>query len=90
MGLEKSIKSGKEHREEYKYKKNYCKSVSSSCRNHGTCPWCEGNRTNKNKSANKQAVREIRLGEVVSVEELDSYLPNNEYEAYAMDMYFDD
>lgn len=86
MGLEKSIKSGKEHREEYRG----AKAVEPTCRNHGTCHWCEGNRTNKNKSADKQAAKEIRLGEVVSVKELDSYLPNNEYEAYAMDMYFDD
>lgn len=39
MGLEKSIKSGKEHREEYRNGKRY----SKHCRNHGGCLYCEGN-----------------------------------------------
>ena len=47
MSLIKSIKSGKEHRKEYKYKKNYCKSVDPQCRNHGECEWCKGNRLHK-------------------------------------------
>lgn len=49
MGLEKAIKYGKEKRKEWKYKKNYCKSVAKSCRNHGGCPYCEGNRLFGNK-----------------------------------------
>lgn len=60
MGLEKAIKSGKEHRIEYKYKKNYCKSVDKTCRNHGSCPWCEGNRTNKNKNLDKISKIELK------------------------------
>ena len=43
MSLEKAIKSGKEHRKEY-IGKNYCKSVDKECRNHGSCPWCQGKR----------------------------------------------
>ena len=35
MALHKAIASGKEHRKEWKYKKNYCKSVDSHCQNHG-------------------------------------------------------
>ena len=25
------------------------KQVDRSCRNHGSCPWCEGNRTHRNE-----------------------------------------
>lgn len=60
MGLEKAIKSGKEHRKEFLYKKNYCKSVDKTCRNHGDCPWCKGNRTNKNKNLDKISQIELK------------------------------
>lgn len=46
--LYKAIASGKEHRKEWKYKKNYCKSVDKRCRNHGDCEWCKENRLYKN------------------------------------------
>ena len=36
MGLEKAIKSGKEHRKEY----HGGKAVDPTCRNHGGCPAC--------------------------------------------------
>ena len=36
MGLEKAIKSGKEHRKEY----HGGKAVDPTCRNHGGCPTC--------------------------------------------------
>ena len=45
MGLEKSIKSGKEKRKSYRRSK----SVDGSCRNHGGCDWCLGNRLHKYK-----------------------------------------
>lgn len=48
MSLEKAIKSGKEHRKEY-IGKNYCKSVDKECRNHGTCPWCQGKQKYRRK-----------------------------------------
>lgn len=41
MGLEKAIEHGKEKRKPYKG----AKAVDCSCRNHGTCEWCRGNRT---------------------------------------------
>ena len=48
MGLEKAIQHGKEHRKPFsKSYGNYAKAVDASCRNHGGCPWCEGNRTYK-------------------------------------------
>lgn len=44
MALNKAIKSGKEHRKEYRGSK----SIDRTCRNHGGCPWCEENRQYKN------------------------------------------
>lgn len=41
MSLDKAIKSGKEHRKPYRK----AKAVDSTCRNHGDCPYCKGNRT---------------------------------------------
>lgn len=43
MSLDKAIKSGKEHRKEYRG----AKAVDPSCRNHGNCPWCQGNRKHR-------------------------------------------
>lgn len=40
MSLDKAIKHGKEHRKPYRGSKAFDK----SCRNHGGCPCCEGNR----------------------------------------------
>lgn len=39
MSLDKAIKSGKEHRKPYRK----AKAVDKTCRNHGGCPYCEGN-----------------------------------------------
>ena len=43
MSLDKAIKHGKEHRKEY----TGAKSVDKTCRNHGSCAWCEENRMKK-------------------------------------------
>lgn len=40
MSLDKAIEHGKEHRKPYRG----TKAIDPSCRNHGGCPWCEGNR----------------------------------------------
>jgi len=40
MALDKAIASGKEKRKPYRKSKRF----DSSCYNHGSCPWCEGNR----------------------------------------------
>lgn len=45
MSLEKAIKYGKEKRKQYYGSKRF----DHTCRNHGSCKWCEGNRTFKNK-----------------------------------------
>ena len=60
MSLHKAIKSGKEHRREYGTKgEPYCKAIDPSCRNHGSCPWCLGNRTAKNNAKKKIAEKNI-------------------------------
>lgn len=43
MSLDKSIKSGKEHRKQYRGSK----AVDSTCRNHGSCKHCRDNRLHK-------------------------------------------
>ena len=50
MGLEKAIFYGKEKREPYYRSKLF----DMSCRNHGGCPWCEGNRLFKFKKADEE------------------------------------
>lgn len=44
MSLDKSIQSGKEHRKQY----TGAKATDATCRNHGSCKRCRGNRTYKN------------------------------------------
>lgn len=43
MGLEKAIEHGKEHRKPYRG----AKAIDHTCRNHGSCEWCKGNRLHK-------------------------------------------
>lgn len=43
MSLDKAIKHGKEHRKPY----TGSKAIDCTCRNHGSCPWCEENRKHK-------------------------------------------
>lgn len=40
MTLNKAIEHGKEHRKQY----TGAKAVDKTCRNHGSCAWCEENR----------------------------------------------
>ena len=55
MSLDKAIKYGNEKRKPYTKAKAVCR----SCRNHGGCPWCEGNRLNKQTAMKKIAEKEI-------------------------------
>ena len=43
MSLDKAIEHGKEHRKKYRG----AKAMDRSCRNHGDCPYCLGNRLYK-------------------------------------------
>lgn len=40
MSLDRAIDSGKEHRKPYRGSKAF----DHTCRNHGSCEWCKGNR----------------------------------------------
>jgi len=66
MGLEKAIKSGKEHRRPYKYRKNYCKSVDERCKNNGgrrhkrQCLYCLGNRTYQNEKELERVKEDLK------------------------------
>ena len=43
MSLDKAIAHGKERRKPYRGSKAF----DYTCRNHGSCPWCEENRKHK-------------------------------------------
>jgi hypothetical protein len=59
MSLNKAIASGKERRIQYGKRGDYYKLVDKSCRNHGGCKWCEGNRTyNSRKRKAKTEVKD--------------------------------
>lgn len=45
MSLTKAITHKKEYRKPYRGSKAF----DHTCRNHGSCSWCEGNRTHHNK-----------------------------------------
>lgn len=55
MSFDKSIQSGKEHRNPYRG----AKAVDATCRNHRSCEWCHGNRTHKNDKRELAAEQEL-------------------------------
>lgn len=57
MALDKGIKYGKEKRKEY-YKK--APRIDMSCRNHGSCPFCTGNRKYKNVKKEKEMLDKMK------------------------------
>lgn len=63
MSLDKGIEYGKEHREQY----HGSKAIDKTCRNHGGCDWCLGNRYYRNKKIDVSM--EQRLDEYVLDEE---------------------
>lgn len=56
MSFDKSIQSGKSHRKPYRG----AKAIDATCRNHGSCKWCEENRTHKNDKRELAAEQELR------------------------------
>ena len=52
--LDKAIEHGKEKRKKYRG----AKAIDASCRNHGTCEWCEGNRNYSNRKRREAADEE--------------------------------
>ena len=53
MSLDKAIEYGKEYREQYRGSK----AIDKTCRNHGGCDWCNGNRQHKNRKR-EQAMKD--------------------------------
>lgn len=51
MSFLKAIESGKEHRKSYRGSKVFDK----TCRNHGTCAYCKGNRLHNGTKRVKEA-----------------------------------
>ena len=45
VSLDKAIATGKEHRKPYRG----AKAVDHTCRNHGSCGWCESNRLHSSR-----------------------------------------
>ena len=61
MSLEEAIEHGKEKRKPY----IGAKAIDYTCRNHGGCEWCKGNRTYKNDKkelGQKQELEEYENG----------------------------
>jgi hypothetical protein len=61
MSLFKAIKYRKEKRKPY-VGKNYCKLVDPTCRNHGTCLYCLGNRLHKSKRLDEETKSKMKEG----------------------------
>ena len=49
MSLDKAIAHGKEYRKPFRG----AKAIDKTCRNHGGCEWCKGNRLHKYKKREK-------------------------------------
>ena len=65
MSLDKSIKHGKEHRKPY----SKAKAVDKSCRNHGDCLYCQGNRLYQARKELDRAEDKLKAVQVELVEE---------------------
>lgn len=63
MSLEKAIKYGKEKRKRYYNSADF----DHSCRPHGGCPYCEGNRKFADKKARLKADREEQTDEYIDL-----------------------
>ena len=56
MSLDKAITHKKEYRKPYYGSKSFCR----SCRNHGGCPVCEGNRKYKYKRKEQKMLDKMK------------------------------
>ena len=54
--LDKAIQYGKEHRKPY----YGAKAIDRSCRNHGGCSYCQGNRLYKNKKREQKMLDRLK------------------------------
>jgi hypothetical protein len=65
VSLEKAIQSGKEHRRPYHGSKRF----DTTCRPHGGCPYCEGNRLHQRRKKELFA-----MDDMAELEDQDTYL----------------
>ena len=56
MSLNKAIIYGKEHRSPFRGSK----AIDSTCRNHGSCVWCERNRMYNKRKTNYHSLLDIK------------------------------
>ena len=56
MSLDKAIEHKKELRKPYRGSKRFDK----TCRNHGSCPYCEGNRKHRDRKLKEATTTEIK------------------------------
>lgn len=59
MSFDKAIKHNKEYRKPY----TRAKAIDRTCRNHGSCEWCKGNRLyqqNKAEEASRQTLEDMK------------------------------
>jgi hypothetical protein len=56
MSLDKAIESGKEHRKRWRGSKR----IDKTCRNHGSCDYCKGNRLYSAKKAMDSAKEQMK------------------------------
>ena len=56
MSLDKAIKYEKEHRKEY----YDSRAVDTTCRSHGSCPWCQGSRFHKYAKQDVNAKQQLK------------------------------
>jgi len=59
MSLDKAIRYCKEHRKDY----TGSKAFDATCRNHGSCPWCEDNRKHHDRKNRIAADEELKIWE---------------------------
>lgn len=59
MSLDKAIKHGKEKRKPYYNSKAF----DTTCRNHGSCGWCEENRLHSRRAKELDAKMKIKEAE---------------------------
>lgn len=70
MSLDKAIAAGKEHRKPYRG----AAALVCSCRNHGSCTWCQSNRTignTRRRPADEHKQLEESCAEITGLSESD-------------------
>ena len=59
MSFKKAIEHGKEHRKEYRG----AKAIDKTCRNHGSCEYCKGNRLFTSRKKERAMIEREKIEE---------------------------